>query len=817
MKKYISAQSKLLSAVAAFAFSFAFAAHGDTTWSGNVTLDGDATVNDKLTIEAGAVIDLNGYNLSMVVSSYGNFVVNGRCTIKNSNTAGEAKTAHFEITDDYGFGNQFNNITFDGNLKLEVKGRVRRNWSNFGFNDIYNTHTGGTVLDTYYPEGTDTTYAKVNTADAFGSGDLTLKNGTIIQQVAAVTAPWPNLDVGEDGDVATTNSIYSDAQLVVTGAVHVAAWQTLFVSRKNGGNSPQFTGPLAGIYGTLSLGGSYDLYNGFKLDSADGIPNGTLELGGGEGNSLYFGLGNSTLRGQLPLDSDNIPYYTIGMLKSPDGVTTASTVQFENTQAPAVRLKVGNGTNGAFYGQLAASGGWAVEKLGTGTWTLGGDNKYQGGTKITEGVLVAAHANALGPSGSILFNGGTLAYGEGITTDFSSRFATTASPIKIDTGANDVRLAKTFAGSTDFTGGIVKSGSGKLTLGGTAADTGTQWGIWQNDHLTPVSVNGGTLYILASANFVSGSIAIADGATYALYGGGKELGANGTTGPTVTGAGTLQLIAENSGGMSVRPGVDFTLFSGTIEFPSTVAVGGAGFYEASGDNHLDNATLLVSASPSSESRILNIERSMVWGAVQVTNENAIVRFSNNGYTLTFGGKSGATSILNGKFENTATFTKTGADSSLSIGSGFAPAAGSTLNVNAGTLIANADLTGALGYTLTIANGVKVSATGSGKISAAQLATAGTYSVKATDGATLTIDGTADLDNVALEIDLTGVDPNDTSKTYTLLNATSFSGTPDQSLVASLNEGLTKGKWKLSKSGGELVLKYIPKGLVILIH
>ena len=181
MKKYISAQSKLLSAVAAFAFSFAFAAHGDTTWSGNVTLDGDATVNDKLTIEAGAVVELNGHNLTMVVSSYGSFDVKGACTIKNSNTAGEAKTAHFEITDDYGFGSQFNNITFDGNLKLEVKGRVRRNWSNYGFYDVHNMHTGGTVLDTLYPEGTDTTYAKVNAADAFGSGDLTLKNNSVIQ------------------------------------------------------------------------------------------------------------------------------------------------------------------------------------------------------------------------------------------------------------------------------------------------------------------------------------------------------------------------------------------------------------------------------------------------------------------------------------------------------------------------------------------------------------------------------------------------------------------------------------------------------------
>lgn len=68
-------------------------------------------------------------------------------------------------------------------------------------------------------------------------------------------------------------------------------------------------------------------------------------------------------------------------------------------------------TLGGFHGadswrnDIAGPGG--LTKLGTGTLTLTGDNRYSGGTRVSEGVLVAGSREALG-RGDVLVAGGTL-------------------------------------------------------------------------------------------------------------------------------------------------------------------------------------------------------------------------------------------------------------------------------------------------------------------------------------------------------------------------------------------------------------------------
>ena len=117
-------------------------------------------------------------------------------------------------------------------------------------------------------------------------------------------------------------------------------------------------------------------------------------------------------------------------------------------------------------------------------------------------------------------------------------------------------------------------------------------------------------------------------------------------------------------------------------------------------------------------------------------------------------------------------------SSVTLGSGFSVVDGSTLTVNAGTLVNNADLSGELNYTLTIAPGVKLS--GSGVFGAVDL------SVNDVVAPALTAE---------------------TGKTteFTLLTATSITGTSATmtALLETVNAGDTHGKWTLvKKSNGD---------------
>ncbi|EGC3306427.1 fibronectin-binding autotransporter adhesin ShdA, partial [Salmonella enterica] len=81
------------------------------------------------------------------------------------------------------------------------------------------------------------------------------------------------------------------------------------------------------------------------------------------------------------------------------------------------------------------SGSGSLMKTGTGELTLSGDNSYSGGTTITDGTLTADHADSLG-TGAVA-NSGVLQVGEG-------------------------ELENTLSG----TGSLVKTGTGELTLNG---------------------------------------------------------------------------------------------------------------------------------------------------------------------------------------------------------------------------------------------------------------------------------------------------------------------------------------------------------------
>lgn len=100
------------------------------------------------------------------------------------------------------------------------------------------------------------------------------------------------------------------------------------------------------------------------------------------------------------------------------GVENATSALFSGaiTLDRQVNLNAGIGGQVEFSGSvLQGAGSSAVTKTGAGTVVLSGSNTYTGGTSLTEGTLVAKHNNALGTSGTVQVNAGSLLVDTGVT------------------------------------------------------------------------------------------------------------------------------------------------------------------------------------------------------------------------------------------------------------------------------------------------------------------------------------------------------------------------------------------------------------------
>lgn len=201
----------------------------------------------------------------------------------------------------------------------------------------------------------------------------------------------------------------------------------------------------------------------------------------------------------------------------------------------------------------------SLSKKGTGVLTLLNTNAYSGGTKIDGGELRANAVHALG-TGSItltsgtlvlgnsgalssvdgentlLFNGGALKYGTGITTDVSGKIGDASNgSVIIDTNGNNVvwGTAKTafayekrgtgsltlaagaYAGNMAIKAGTLAFGSGDVTLSGLL--TGEAGGVLRfaaND--SNVTISGDTSGYAGSLNASSATLTLVNGAMQGL-------------------------------------------------------------------------------------------------------------------------------------------------------------------------------------------------------------------------------------------------------------------------------------------------------------
>lgn len=302
--------------------------------------------------------------------------------------------------------------------------------------------------------------------------------------------------------------------------------------------------------GTLRLSGS-NSYTGNTTVSV-----GTLQLG--HANALGTTANGTTVSGSATLDLNGQTVGAEAITISGTGFGGNGTLVNSNTGTSAslsgnVTLsgasRVGGDGNMALSGTI--SGANDLNKIGTGTLALSGNNTFSGTLSIRAGAVSIATINNASSNGTLGNNANSMVMGDSGATGTLQYTGATASSTKrftmasSGTGVFDVSTAATnltLSGTIDGSGGLTKVGSGTLTL--SAANTYTG--------LTTISA--GALVYGASNVIASGGVTV-DGANAVL-----ALGANSDTVGTVTvdGGGSI------TGGGTLTSTGSFELKSGSV-------------------------------------------------------------------------------------------------------------------------------------------------------------------------------------------------------------------------------------------------------------
>ena len=177
---------------------------------------------------------------------------------------------------------------------------------------------------------------------------------------------------------------------------------------------------------------------------------------------------------QLTLDGSSVLSVLTTGATDMGSISGSGTIHFGTDVLLTVGANNGSTTFSGIIDGVGTRG--AIEKTGTGTWTLSGTNTYAKGTTLTAGTLsISRDANLGSAGGSLIFNGGTLQ----TTADMATSRATT---MNAGGGTFDVASGTTLThnGVVDGAGGLTKTGDGTLILtaentftGSTTIDAGT--------------------------------------------------------------------------------------------------------------------------------------------------------------------------------------------------------------------------------------------------------------------------------------------------------------------------------------------------------
>jgi fibronectin-binding autotransporter adhesin len=339
-----------------------------------------------------------------------------------------------------------------------------------------------------------------SSASAGISGISILDSATTYTWNGGVSGVWTNGGGGWLDNFANTATNYSNARPVVAQFTNASAGTNVTVASDgvtvgavevSGANHTISGGTISMTNTTWTVASSRTAIVGSTLAGTTGLAksgSGQLVLSGSNSYSGTTTISNGTLR----IGNSG----TTGSYSGDTVVASGGILAFSRTDAY---------THGG-----AISGAGAVTKVDAGAVTLTASNSYSGVTTLFAGTLVADNSNALG-TGNITFssgggNTGTIRYtAASAGTDWGARFKNSTGTIRLDTDGNNVALAGAIDSSN--TQGLVKSGSGSLTLSGANAYTGT------------TSVTAGVLELASTGGAAAGgasALSVGTGATLLL-------------------------------------------------------------------------------------------------------------------------------------------------------------------------------------------------------------------------------------------------------------------------------------------------------------
>ena len=331
-----------------------------------------------------------------------------------------------------------------------------------------------------------------------GTGDFSEANVQTLFNTGNLLVNTSNITLASAGGMAidTTGGNFTQS-LALTAARALTKLGNNTLTLGNGSNS--YSGSTTIAAGTLSVasiantGTNSALGSGSTINIGSGAYTGTLLYTGANATTTNRTINLSGTTGSAVIDQSGSGNLTFsGAIAGGTGGNKTLTLQGSNTGA----------LSGVISEFNASTASIALVKAGTGTWTLSGNNTYTRGTTLSAGILGINATNALGTTGNITFSGGTMQFASGGSgADYGARIKNSASAMILDTNGQSV----TFAGALDSsnTGGLIKNGTGTLSLSAANTYTGT------------TTVSAGTLALGSGGSIASGSVlTIAAGATF---------------------------------------------------------------------------------------------------------------------------------------------------------------------------------------------------------------------------------------------------------------------------------------------------------------
>lgn len=407
-----------------------------TLAGGTQTLSGTSTYSGGTNLEGGTLIV--GSNTALGTGAVN---ASGSTTLDTTTSVTLANTVNLGAGSMLALGGS-NNLALSGTMAGE--GALVKNGAATVMLTGMNTYTGGTTI-----------YA----------GTLALDMGGSLASTGAVNlaASGATFDIGAAG-AQTIGALSGVAGSVVKLGANAL---TIYTSGNN-----TYEGSIGGVGGSVTLAGPGTM----TLTGASTYSGGTnLHAGGlAVGDNAALGTGALNIGGQVTLDS-------------------TANVALGNA------INLGAGTTLAIGGSNAlglsgvVSGAGNLVKSGAAVTTLSGANTYTGSTTINGGTLALFGAGQLAAATSVALAGAdaTLDLSAGSSQSVAHLSGVSGSQVAL--GANTLTLtdntSQTFDGSLTGSGGLVKQGSGTLTLNGTsAAFTGA------------TTISGGTLVVGDAAN-----------------------------------------------------------------------------------------------------------------------------------------------------------------------------------------------------------------------------------------------------------------------------------------------------------------------------